>query len=272
MKRNALFGLFVLLLVSLSIVMASTGANATMLTADCDGWTSSGSFTMPTDLEFTIYLYQDSELIWSYTETANVTFEDPYFLFTGEWPMELCGDYTAHLDLKYNMGAGWRLLTYDTDFTCECGYDFCTWTPGYWKNHEEAWPVEALTVGCVDYTKAELLDIFDWSTKDGNVSIKLFHHLVAAKLNVLTGADDYIMGSIMAGDDFFCAYPLHRAYSDGPKGDAVAIKDDLVAYNEIECEEEEDKDEMLTIDGPAAMENSAATKDATWGSIKKKME
>lgn len=261
----------VFLLLALSIVMVSTGANAAMLDADCDGWTSSGSFTMPTDLEFTIYLYQDGELIWSYTETANVTYDDPYFLFTGEWPMELCGDYTVHLDLNYNMGVGWRTLSYDTEFTCECDEPgYCTFTPGYWKNHEEAWPVMNLTVGCVDYTQAELLEIFDWPTKGGNVAIKLFHHLVAAKLNVLGGSDDYIAGAIMDADDYFCMYPLTRlGYGDnGRTGD---LKEPLVTYNEIECEEEEDDDEMLAIEGPAAMENSAATETSSWGSIKKKL-
>ena len=190
--------------------------------------------------------------------------------------MELCGDYTVHIDFNYNMGVGWRVLTYDTEFTCECEYSFCTWTPGYWKNDKKAWPVESLTVGCVDYTRAELDAIFDWSTADGNISIKLFHHLVAAKLNVLTGADDYIMGSIMAGDDYFCAYPLHRAYSDGPRGDAEAIKDDLVAYNEIECEEEEEEEDgdMLSIGAPKVKldKASAATEESSWGSIKKKRQ
>jgi hypothetical protein len=259
----------VFLLLALSIVMVSTGANAAMLTADCDGWTSSGSFTMPTDLEFTIYLYQGGELIWSYTETSSVTFENPYFLFTGEWPMELCGDYTAHLDLNYNMGAGWRLLTYDTEFTCECDEPgSCTFTPGYWKNHPEDWPVTSLTVGCIEYSQAKLLDIFDWPTK-GDMTIKLFHHLVAAKLNVLSGADDYIMDCITAGDDFLCANLLLSKPVGALKDEAEDIKDCLADYNEIPCCMDND-DDMLSISGPAATENAAGTVESSWGSIKKK--
>jgi len=266
MKRIALLSLSVLLLLS----VASAGANAIGMTADCDGWSIRGSFTVPADIEYTIDLYQDGVIIWTLTETPAIT-PNEMFLFSGGWDMELCGDYSVHIDFNYDMGQGWRVISYDTDFTCECGYDFCTWTPGYWKNDKKTWPVENLTVGCVDYTRAELDAIFDWSTAGGNVSIKLFHHLVAAKLNVLTGADDYIMGSIMAGDDFFCTYPLHRTYSDGPKGDAVAIKDDLVAYNEIECEEEEDDDEKLSISKPAKIDKAAAaTEESSWGSIKKK--
>ena len=36
----------------------------------------------------------------------------------------------------------------------------CTYTQGYWKTHEEQWPVLSLFLGSVNYTKAELLSIF----------------------------------------------------------------------------------------------------------------
>jgi hypothetical protein len=32
-----------------------------------------------------------------------------------------------------------------------------TGTPGYWKNHPDAWPVSSITVGGVAYTKAQAI-------------------------------------------------------------------------------------------------------------------
>jgi hypothetical protein len=59
----------------------------------------------------------------------------------------------------------------------------CTFTQGFWKTHENAWPVNSLTLGTVVYTKAELLDIFN-TPAEGNGLIFLAHQLIAAKLNV----------------------------------------------------------------------------------------
>jgi cysteine-rich repeat protein len=70
----------------------------------------------------------------------------------------------------------------------------CTFTQGYWKNHPDAWPVSSLTIGTVTYTKAELLVIFSTPVK-GNGLIALAHQLIAAKLNVASGAAS---GSISA--------------------------------------------------------------------------
>lgn len=64
----------------------------------------------------------------------------------------------------------------------------CTYTQGYWKNHEEVWPVAGLTLGSVFYTKAQLLDILHQSVQ-GNGLVSLAHQLIAAKLNVANGAD-----------------------------------------------------------------------------------
>src|SRR5688572_10722012 len=36
----------------------------------------------------------------------------------------------------------------------------CTLTQGYWKNHEESWPVSELTLGDETYTQEEALALF----------------------------------------------------------------------------------------------------------------
>jgi hypothetical protein len=63
----------------------------------------------------------------------------------------------------------------------------CVHTQGYWKNHPSKWPVSSLKLGTIIYTKAQLLLIFD-EPAAGNGLISMSHQLIAAKLNVLSGA------------------------------------------------------------------------------------
>jgi hypothetical protein len=65
----------------------------------------------------------------------------------------------------------------------------CTYTQGYWKNHEEEWPVASLMLGSVSYTQTELLAILDQPAA-GNGLLILAHQLIATLLNVANGADD----------------------------------------------------------------------------------
>ena len=64
----------------------------------------------------------------------------------------------------------------------------CTFTLGYWKNHELAWPVTSLTLGTVNYTAAELLQILN-EPAQGRKLVILAHQLIAAKLNIANGAN-----------------------------------------------------------------------------------
>ena len=63
-----------------------------------------------------------------------------------------------------------------------------TGTPGYWKNHPDAWPVDGITIGGVYYPKAEAIGEMKTPGK-GDKTYDLFRHLVAAKLNVIIGND-----------------------------------------------------------------------------------
>lgn len=78
--------------------------------------------------------------------------------------------------------------------------DGCTLTQGYWKNHEEAWPVDSLMLGSRTYAKAELLLILRTPVQ-GNGLISLSHQLIAAKLNVAAGADDAAISASIAAAD-----------------------------------------------------------------------
>ncbi|MCC6652031.1 MAG: hypothetical protein IT348_12840 [Candidatus Eisenbacteria bacterium] len=63
----------------------------------------------------------------------------------------------------------------------------CTYTQGYWKTHETAWPTGSLTLGTVNYSAAQLLLVFHQPAA-GNGLVSLAHQLIAAKLNIANGA------------------------------------------------------------------------------------
>ncbi len=85
-----------------------------------------------------------------------------------------------------------------------------TGTPGYWKNHPEAWPVDVITVGGVVYTKAAAIAWLEQVGKDKTTT--MFSSLVSAKLNVMIGNDSSCVAStIAAADDWMHAYgPVGR--------------------------------------------------------------
>ena len=78
--------------------------------------------------------------------------------------------------------------------------DNCTYTIGYWKNHEEDWPVNSLTLGSVVYTKAQLLAILNQPVA-GNGLISLAHQLIGAKLNIAAGADPSVVAVTISAAD-----------------------------------------------------------------------
>ena len=88
-----------------------------------------------------------------------------------------------------------------------------TGTPGYWKNHPEAWPVSSITVGGVTYTKAQAIA---WLGKVGkDKTTTMFSSLVPAMLNVLIGNDGSCVNStIVAANTWMATY--------GPVGSNVA--------------------------------------------------
>jgi hypothetical protein len=75
---------------------------------------------------------------------------------------------------------------------CDCGTKDCTpKSPGYWKTHPEAWPVEKLSCGKIEiggvlYTPAEAIEKMQMPVK-GDKTYTMFDALVAAKLNAANG-------------------------------------------------------------------------------------
>ena len=77
--------------------------------------------------------------------------------------------------------------------------DDCTLTQGYWKNHPNAWPVTSLELGSRTYTKAEAIAVLKTPVV-GNGLVSLSHQLIAAKLNVASGATSAVSAEIAQAD------------------------------------------------------------------------
>ncbi|HET9266508.1 MAG TPA: SdrD B-like domain-containing protein [Vicinamibacterales bacterium] len=87
-----------------------------------------------------------------------------------------------------------------------------TGTPGYWKNHPDAWPVSSITIGGITYTKAKAIEWLGKVSKDKTTT--MFSSLVSAKLNVIIGNEaGCIAGTILAADAWMA--------SNGPVGSDV---------------------------------------------------
>jgi uncharacterized repeat protein (TIGR01451 family) len=120
--------------------------------------------------------------------------------------------------------------TEDTEVIGATGNN-CTYTQGYWKNHPDAWPVEGITIGGVTYTKAEAIAILN-TPPDGDATYILAHQLIAARLNILNGADpDAVATTIVEADDWLATHPLGSNPSNPDREEAIELSEILDDYN-----------------------------------------
>ena len=129
----------------------------------------------------------------------------------------------------------WGHNVIDINFTNEREYaNPGTGTPGYWKNHPEAWPVENITIGGVNYTKEQAIANMSKPEK-GDKTYTMFRALVAAKLNVLIGNDDScIDDTIDAADAWMNSYgPVGSDVKAGGKTSPWRIGEPL--YTELDA-------------------------------------
>jgi len=83
-------------------------------------------------------------------------------------------------------------------------------TPGYWKNHPEAWPVGEITLGGVTYSKAEAIALMDQPVKKDK-SITMFKAAVATYLNLADGncsEDCNASGHLADADEWLTNFPV----------------------------------------------------------------
>jgi len=89
----------------------------------------------------------------------------------------------------------------------------CVRSPGYWKNHRSAWRVEEIVIGGITYPKADAIAVMETPVR-GDKTYTLFKALVAARLNVLSGADFSCIGEVISAADAWMA--------EHPAGSSVA--------------------------------------------------
>jgi len=131
----------------------------------------------------------------------------------------------------------------------------CTYTQGYWKNHPQAWPVSSLTLGTVNYSQADLLQILGQSV-GGNGLISLAHQLIAAKLNIAQGADPTAASAAIVAADAMIGGLVVPPIGGGSlsPGSTSALTQTLDDYNN-------------GVTGPGHCA-TVPTQPSTWGQVK----
>jgi hypothetical protein len=152
------------------VVITITDEGGTVVGTEAVGPDGAYSFTLATDGIYTAALSNLPDGITSASYSVNGGAYVPGTSVTGP----VSGDLIS---------LNWLL---DGPACAPCGPG--TGTPGYWKNHPEAWPVDSITVGGITYTKAQAIYIMS-SAVEKDKWITMFKGLVAAKLNVAIGTD-----------------------------------------------------------------------------------
>ena len=107
----------------------------------------------------------------------------------------------------------------------------CSLTQGFWKNHEEAWPVEELILGGSTYTKTQLLAILGTPPR-GDATYILIHQLIAAQLNVADGADPTaIADTLVEAEAWLVSHPLGSKPTGADREAGLALAALLDDYN-----------------------------------------
>ena len=132
------------------------------------------------------------------------------------------------------------------NFNMTCAEPVAVAGPGFWRNHPRQWPVERITIGGRTLTKLQAIILMSLPQL-GDKTKLAFRQLVAAKLNVLAGAEDScIAEAIAAADAWLARNPVCsgvRASSPAWKRIAAVITR-LDAYNSgLLCAPHRDGDE-----------------------------
>lgn len=114
-----------------------------------------------------------------------------------------------------------EILTLDFGFWEAAVSQPGTGTPGYWKNHPDAWPVETIVVGGVTYTKDQAIAILD-SNGAKDKTYTMFSSLVPAMLNVAIGNDSSCVASTIAEAQAWMA--TYGPVGSGVKASTLAWK------------------------------------------------
>jgi hypothetical protein len=137
------------------------------------------------------------------------------------------------------------------------GLEDCVRSQGYWKTHPDAWPVNNLRLGNVIYTKSQLLAIWN-KPAAGNGLISLAHQLMAAKLNLIAGAQPppSVFSAVSSADALISTRiipPIGSGYL--PPNQTSGLADQLEAFNTEE-------------NGDVPCQIITAVQPSTWAQLK----
>ncbi|OPY77268.1 MAG: hypothetical protein A4E65_02866 [Syntrophorhabdus sp. PtaU1.Bin153] len=107
----------------------------------------------------------------------------------------------------YGTATGSDSLVTKSSNPATCSYptgEGCTRTPGYWKNHPEAWPVEEIIIGGVTYSKEAAIAMMMTPLREDK-RYTMFNALAAAKLNALSGTDFSCVSTVINNADSWMA-------------------------------------------------------------------
>lgn len=246
--------------------------------ADCEGWNADLALTWVwnPDRDVCANVITTVELVGpqgTFTTTSTETLcrsttgETKNYTksWSGDYGLTMAGTYTATITLVMQPDYG----GYDDvdvigpfTFTCDAPGDACHYTPGYWKNHPENWPLMELSLGGRIYSQAELLRIMDTPVR-GDATIILAYHTIAAKLNVAGGAESSsIASALSSADAVFATYGIGHGISPRDRATALAAKDILAGYNEMECSG------VVRTTSTADKLGEPGDEAATWGAVK----
>lgn len=180
-----------------------SGSVVTVLKADVGTTFGDEFFDFSPDVELTPGLYYAVVLSQTGTGNASNKYNAEEIKSNVYADGETCWSNGGSWTCESDDADGWDLKMTLTFACCAAAPGGCTYTQGFWKNHPGAWPAlpgGVLMLGSVAYNQAELLAIFDQQPQ-GNGLVSLAHQLIAAKLNILVGADGSAVAATIAAAD-----------------------------------------------------------------------
>jgi hypothetical protein len=230
---------------------------------DADMDPTNGDQSALTDAKVSLFIWNDTTDVWEYvTEVQTVEgfysfdeVEDGLYKIVVEGPAgsepTLKGqgfDNTTDSDAVNDAGGGAAEVTIGPGGVSSQESDFGffssgtvspgTGTPGYWKNHPEAWAASSavvggiITIGGNPYTVAQAIGYMGKVSKDKTITI--FSSLLAAKLNVGIGNDDScIAAAIAKADEWMSFHPVGSGVpaSSAAWTEIASTHEDLDDYN-----------------------------------------
>ncbi len=201
MKTNIMGVMSIITVILMSLFVPSEAYSALTvteisLTADCYSYTIiidaciNLQYLPTVNVNYLLHLTDESGNVSEVSDSFTLSPDETPFVYehSADWGMELCGDYTVDGEIVIARPDGYikysgTMSAFIVD--CPCGDAPGTGTPGYWKNHPEAWPGDVI-IGGVPYTVENAIYWMNQSEKNDK-TFTMFRALVAAYLNVAVG-------------------------------------------------------------------------------------